>query len=74
MRRQTKSTDGANAPTTTGSPLSSKSTTAASLALLESLTNGTHNPFERVDGQLLERLQRLSKKHLEIEDMEDAPL
>ena len=47
---------------------------AQSLALRESLLNGTHNPFERVDGELLERIHRLSAKHFELDDMEDALL
>ena len=47
---------------------------AQSLALLESLTNGTHNPFQRVDPQLLEAAHRLTGKTLNLEDMEDAPL
>lgn len=47
---------------------------AQSLALLESLTSGKHNPFERVDPQLLEAAHRLAGKTLNIEDIEDAPL
>jgi len=47
---------------------------AQSLALLESLTSGKHNPFQRVDGQLLEAAHRLTAKQLNLEDMEDALL
>jgi hypothetical protein len=47
---------------------------AQSLALRESLTSGTHNPFQRVDGQLLEMLERTKRKESRIENYEDALL
>lgn len=74
MRQQTKSTDDESAPTNTGSTPSSKSMKARSLALLESLTNGSHNPFERVDPAVLQAAHRLTTKRFELEDMEEAPL
>ena len=69
-----KRTAAENAATSTASQRSSKSMKEQFLELRESLQNGTHNPFQRVDGQVLERIHRATKKHLELEDVEDAPL
>lgn len=46
---------------------------AQSLALRESLLHGTHNPFERVNGELLEMLERAKRKESRL-DFEDALL
>ena len=47
---------------------------AQSLALLESLRNGTHNPFVRVNPDLLEAALRQHSKPNKLDDIEDALL
>jgi hypothetical protein len=71
---RTKRTAAGSAATSTASQRSNKSMKAQSLALLESLRNGTQNPFERVDPQLLEAAHRLHSKPNKLEDIEDALL
>lgn len=51
-----KHTAAGSAATSTASQPSNKSLKVQSLALRESLMNGTHNPFVRADGRLLERI------------------
>lgn len=72
MKRQTQHTDAESAGTFTGSIPKKSFTTDQFRAVQESLKNGTHNPFQRVDGAVLERLHKLSKKHFELDDVEDA--
>lgn len=74
MKRQTSPTDAESAPICTGSQPKKSYTTAQFRAVQEGLQTCTHNPFQRVDGAILERLHRLTKKHLELDDMEDALL
>lgn len=74
MTRQTQHTDAGSAATCTGSQPKKSYTQDQFRATQESLLNRTHNPFQRVDGTILERLHRLTKKHLELDDMEDALL
>lgn len=45
---------------------------AQSLALLESLRNGTHSPFVRVNPDLLEAAHKLQSKPNNLEDIEEA--
>lgn len=72
MPRRTLRTDSASAATFTASTPRKFSMKAQSLALLESLRNGKHNPFERVDPQLLEAAHRLQSKPNNLEDIEEA--
>lgn len=73
MKRQTPHTESASVATCTGSTPKKLSMKAQSLALRESLTSGTHNPFQRVDGELLQMLERVRRKESN-HDFEDALL
>jgi hypothetical protein len=44
------------------------------LALRENLQNGTHNPFQKADPVLLEKIERAIRKEGRPENYEDAPL
>lgn len=72
MPKQTSRTGNENAATSTASTPKKQSLKDQSLALRESLRNGTHNPFQRVDGRLLERINHdLTKPP--ISSYEDSP-
>lgn len=71
MKQQTKSTDASSAATCTGSQPSSTSTKAQYQQLREMLAEGSWNPFQRADGQMLEKLHREAAKRV-IERTEDA--
>jgi len=67
-------TDAGSAATSTASQRSSKSMREQFLALRENLQNGTHNPFQKADPVLLEKIERAIRKEGRPENYEDAPL
>lgn len=70
-QQQEQHTDGKSAATCTSSQPSSNSIKARSQLLHEKLTSGKQNPFERVDGKLLEHLHKQASKRI-IATTEDA--
>lgn len=74
MPRQTQHTDAENAATFTGLQPKKSYTQEQFREAQESLRSGTHNPFQRVDGAILERLHKQTRKHFELDDMEEALL
>ena len=70
-RKQAASTDEKSVPTSTCSEPWNSSTKVSSQHLQEMLDAGSWNPFQRVPGTLLEKLQREAAKRV-IRKTEDA--
>lgn len=74
MKPRTPRTDAASVPTCTSSTHAKSYTTAQFRAVQESLQTCSQNPFQRVDGAILERLHKQHTRPNPLDDIEDALL